>query len=129
MGTAPLYVVAPRPEKEPARFAFFVPLLDVAVNIPVHLRTRERLRAADDRRRNTQSVPLASALFRVWGLPASSDHDFERFLPGSPGAPAGCPEQGNAQCASKNGQIPRPSGIQVKPLIENPSICTGKRCV
>ncbi len=129
MGTAPLYVVSPRPEKEPARFAFFVPLINVAVNIPVHLRTANDYALRMTVEGIPQSVPLASALFRVWGLPASSDHDLERFLPGSPGAPAGCPEQGNAKCASKNGQIPRPSGIQVKPLIENPSICTGEALV
>jgi hypothetical protein len=129
LGTAPLYVVSPRPEKEPARFAFYVPLLNVAVNIPVHLRTADDYGLRMTVEGIPQSVPLTSALFRVWGLPAASDHDFERFLPGSPGSPAGCPEQANAKCASKNGQIPRPSGIQVKPLIENPSICTGNALV
>jgi hypothetical protein len=129
LGTAPVYVVSPRPDKEPARFAFFVPILNVAVNIPIHIRT-----AGDYGLRMTvegvpQSVPLASTLFRIWGLPAASDHDYERFLPGSPGAPAGCPGQANALCASKNKAIPRPSGLIVKPLIDNPSICTGKPLV
>jgi hypothetical protein len=126
LGTAPVYVVSPRPDKEPARFAFFVPILNVAVNIPIHIRT-----SGDYGLRMTvegvpQSVPLASALFRIWGLPAATDHDYERFLPGSPGAPAGCPGQANALCASKNKAIPRPSGLIVKPLIDNPSICTGE---
>jgi hypothetical protein len=129
LGTAPLYVVSPRPDKEPARFAFYVPIINVAINIPVHIRT-----ASDYGLRMTvdgipQSVPLASSLIRVWGLPAASDHDLERFLPGSPGSPAGCPNQGNGKCASQNGNIPRPSGIQVKPLIDNPSICTGEALV
>jgi hypothetical protein len=129
LGTAPVYVVSPRPDKEPARFAFYVPLLNVAINIPVHIRT-----AGDYGLRMTvegipQSVPLASTLFRIWGLPAATDHDLERFLPGSPGSPAGCPNQGNAKCASKNGAIPRPSGLQIKPLIDNPSICVNEALI
>jgi hypothetical protein len=129
LGTAPVYVVSPRPDKEPARFAFFVPILNFAVDIPIHIRT-----AGDYGLRMTvegipQSVPLASSLLKIWGLPAASDHDLERFVPGSPGAPAGCPGQGNALCASKNGAIPRPSGLLVKPLIDNPSICTGDALV
>src|SRR5262249_25815843 len=93
LGTAPVYVVSPRPDKEPARFAFFVPILNFAVDIPIHIRT-----AGDYGLRMTvegipQSVPLASALFRIWGLPASSEHDYERFRPGAPVSPAARPWQ------------------------------------
>lgn len=125
LGTAPVYVVSPRPDKEPARLAFYVPIIDVAINIPIHLRT-----ASDYGLRMTvegipQSVPLASALISIWGLPAAHAHDLERFMPGTPGHPAGCPGAANALCASQFGTIPHPAGIQVKPLIDNPSICTG----
>jgi hypothetical protein len=129
LGTAPIYVVSPRPDKEPARFAFYVPVLNVAINIPMHLRTADDYGVRMTVEGIPQSVPLASSLIRVWGLPADAAHDLERFKPGSPGQPAGCPGQGNALCASNNGQVPRPAGIQVKPLIDNPSICTGKALV
>lgn len=129
LGTAPIYVVSPRPDKEPARFAFYVPVLDVAINIPMHLRTADDYGVRMTVEGIPQSVPLAASLIRVWGLPADSAHDLERFKPGSPGQPAGCPGQGNALCASNNGQVPRPAGIQVKPLIDNPSICTGKALI
>ena len=39
----------------------------------------------------TQLMPLATADITVWGFPAGEENDNERFLPGSPGNPAGCP--------------------------------------
>ena len=73
----------------------------------------------------TQLIPLASAKMTVWGFPAETKNDIERFLPGSPGNPAGCPGSATALCASNNGQAPHDANLVEQPFIDNPSVCTG----
>ena len=128
LGTAPLYVVTPRADKEPARLAFYVPIINVAINIPIHIRTADDygLRLTVDG--IPQSVPLASAFIRVWGLPAAAAHDNDRFLPGSPGAPAGCPGQLSPQCASKNGTIPHTGRDPDQTVDRQPQLSARAHC-
>ena len=71
-------------------------------------------------------MPLAGAAISVWGFPAAIENDDERFLPGSPGNPAGCPGLASARCASNNGQTPHHANVVEAPLIDNPSVCTGE---
>ncbi len=129
LGTAPVYVVSPRGDKEPARLGFYVPILNIAINIPIHIRT-----AGDYGLRMTvagipQSVPVAAADLTIWGVPALTANDTYRFRKGSPGDPAGCPGESTPNCASENGAAPNPAGILPKPLINNPSICSGQQLV
>ena len=100
LGTAPIYVVSPRADKEPARLAFYVPMMNVAINIPIHLRT-----AADYGVRMTvdgipSRCPWPPRLIRVWGLPAqrrsTTTSGLYLDLPGSSG---GLPGAGN--CAMR----------------------------
>jgi hypothetical protein len=129
LGTAPVYVVTPRADKEPARFAFYVPVLNIAINIPMHLRTTTDYGVRMTVTGIPQAVPLRSAELTIWGLPAAATNDINRFLKGSPGKPAGCPGDPSAYCASSGGTVPHPAGIAVKPLIDNPSQCTGEPLV
>jgi hypothetical protein len=129
LGTAPVYVVSPRPDKEPARLAFYTPIVNIGINIPIHLRTADDygLRMTVDG--IPQSVPVASASLIVWGVPAALENDNYRFRKGSPGNPAGCPGEASALCASQGGNAPNPAGILPKPLVNNPSDCTGEPLV
>jgi hypothetical protein len=126
MGTAPLYDVAVQVAGETARFGFVVPTLNLPISIPVQVRTGSdyglRLKVSGI----TQLMPLAGADIDVWGFPAENANANERFLPGKPGLPAGCPGQSNALCASNNGQSPHISNTVELPLTDNPSTCTGE---
>jgi hypothetical protein len=125
LGTAPVYVVSPRTDLEPARFAFYAPVVNIGINIPMHLRTTEDYGVRMTVAGIPQSVPVSLAQFTVWGVPAEAKNDSYRFRRGSPGKPAGCPGEGSALCASNGGAAPNPAGILPKPLIDNPSLCTG----
>src|SRR5215213_3903785 len=126
LGTAPVYDLEVQGSGETARLAFVVPVLDLPIAMPVQVRT-----GSDYGLRMTvsgipQTVPLAGAEISVWGFPAATENDDERFLPGSPGNPAGCVEKASALCASGNGQAPHHSNTVELPFLDNPSICTGK---
>jgi hypothetical protein len=126
LGTAPVFNMASESPDETAHFAFITPVVGIPINIPIKVRT-----ATDYGLRMTvtgisQRIPLAATDLRVWGIPASEEHDFNRFLRGSVGSPAGCPGEATAGCASNNGTVAHPSGLLPAPLADNPTVCTGK---
>jgi hypothetical protein len=126
LGTAPVYDVDVQALGETARLAFVVPTLQIPISVPVQVRTASDYGLRMSISGITQQMPLAGAQMTVWGFPAGDEHSNERFLPGSPGQPAGCPGKANAQCASNNGQAPHSTQTIAEPFIDNPSDCTGK---
>jgi hypothetical protein len=120
LGTAPLYMMEVSSE-ETAEFAFIVPVLDIPINIPVAVRTADDYGLRFTVSNISQLTPLAEVKLTVWGFPAHSSHNSERFPKGSPGFPAGCPGLASTGCLA--GTV-APS-ITVQPLIDNPTICTG----
>jgi hypothetical protein len=126
LGTAPVYDVHTQSEDETARLAFVAPMVDIPISIPVTVRTAADYGLRFSVTGISQSIPLFSAHLTVWGFPALSSHDEERFRTGSPGSPAGCPEEETALCASYFGATPNAAGIATRPLIDNPSACTGE---
>jgi hypothetical protein len=120
LGTAPIYVLVPQ-EGEVARFAFIVPTLNIPIAIPLTVRTASdyglRFSVSDI----SQLTPLSSAKLIIWGFPASSIHDSQRFVKGAPGEPAGCPALADASCTpGLKANIPN------DPLTINPTTCTGE---
>jgi hypothetical protein len=126
LGTAPVYDLEVQVAGETARLAFIVPVLNLPIAIPVQVRSGSDYGLRMTVSGITQSMPLAGADINVWGFPASGDNDNERFLPGSPGKPAGCVNEATALCASNNGQAPHHANTVEEPFIDNPSICTGR---
>ncbi|HEY1355136.1 MAG TPA: hypothetical protein VGF09_02365 [Solirubrobacterales bacterium] len=126
-GVAPLYDMEPVGESETARFAFTVPTLNVPIAIPITVRTGSDYGLTLKVSGITQEIPLREADLRVWGFPAEEGHDALRFPIGSPGEPPGCPGllvpvSGSESCPDL--KTPTASGILVKPLIDNPTVCT-----
>jgi hypothetical protein len=123
-GTAPLYDMVPQ-AIETARFDFVVPVLGLPIAIPVEVRTGGdyglRFRVSEI----TQSIPLKSADLTFWGMPALSAHDAQRFPKGSPGTAPGCPEAADTSCI----EAPVAASLAPKPLIDNPTLCTGGNLV
>jgi hypothetical protein len=74
----------------------------------------------------SQVIPLAAANIQIWGFPARGEHNGERFLKGSPGNPAGCPGEASGACASNQGSNEHQSTLQLAPLTDNPTSCTGQ---
>jgi hypothetical protein len=126
LGTAPVYDIEVQSEGETARLAFIVPELNIPISIPINVRTGTDYGLRMTVAGITQIMPLASANITVWGFPAGDEHSNQRFNPGQPGAPAGCPGEPTADCASDNGQAPHPTHIFAQPFIDNPSVCTGE---
>jgi hypothetical protein len=135
MGTAPIYSLEAGPA-EAARFAFYVPIINVPVAMPVTVRSASDYGLRFTVSGITQEVPLTEANITLWGFPASSgtepgNHDEQRFAKGSPGKPAGCiakswevepkcPQQANEE----NGFfLPIASGLPNRPFTGNPSVC------
>ncbi len=123
LGTAPVFTVVPQ-NGDTARFAFIVPVLDIPIAIPVAVRTES---VSDYGLRFTvkdisQLTPLASAKLIFWGFPAEEEHNAERFPKGTPGKPAGCPEEEGTACIS----TPTVASIPLEPLTDNPTLCTGR---
>ena len=98
LGTAPVYNMKTIDQEETARLAFVVPTVNVPIGIPVSVRSGSdyglKLKATSI----SQSVALSSASFTIWGFPADPEHDANRFHPGEPGEPPGCPGVDNAEC-------------------------------
>ncbi len=98
-------------------------MVNVPISIPVTVRT-----GSDYGLRLTvsgipQIIPLAFAEITIWGFPAASEHDVDRFYPGTSGSPPGCPGLADTSCLS----VPHPDGGQVvRPFTDNPTICTGQ---
>jgi hypothetical protein len=120
LGTAPIFGLEPVGEQT-ALFAFIVPTLDIPIYVPVAVRTGGDYGLRFTVSNITQSTPLAGADLTFWGFPAAESHDDERFPKGAPGEPAGCAGSADAGCIGK----PTPASIPVRPLTDNPTICTG----
>jgi hypothetical protein len=123
-GSAPLYDLEPAGELDTARLAFTVPELNIPINIPVRVRTGSDYGLTLKVTGITQQIPLRDAQIEVWGFPAESDNDQLRFPSGSPGDPPGCPNQLVPSPACADLKAPVSAGILVKPLIDNPTLCT-----
>jgi hypothetical protein len=123
LGTAPIYNMETLSEEETARLAFVVPTVDIPVSMPIAVRSESDYGLRMSINSVSQSIALASAAMTIWGFPASSEHDGERFSPGTPSEPQGCPGSTTTGCNS----APFPqAGVLVKPYIDTPSVCTGK---
>jgi hypothetical protein len=120
LGTAPIFNLDPGLDST-ALFAFIAPTVNIPIQIPVAVRTGTDYGLRFTVSELTQTTPLAGADLTFWGFPASDSHNSERFPKGSPGEPAGCPEMAGTGCtAGVAASIPN------APLINNPTICTGK---
>lgn len=121
LGTAPVFATVPE-SGEAARFAFVAPILHFSVAIPVAVRTTAdyglRFTVSDI----SETAPLAGAHLTLWGVPAATGHNGERFPKGSPGAPTGCPHVEGAGCIA----TPTEASIPPEPLIDNPTVCSGE---
>jgi hypothetical protein len=124
MGTAPIYNRAPVGDQT-ALFSFVVPIIEVPVSIPVEVRTGGDFGLRFTVSELTQLAPLAGADIVFWGFPADPVHDADRFPRGAPDEPAGCPGVADTSCISH----PVAAALLVRPLINNPSICTGEPLV
>jgi hypothetical protein len=120
LGTAPLYDVTPQADQT-ALLQFIVPTLGIPISIPITVRTGSDYGLRFTVSSITQLTPLASAHLTVWGFPAGSSHQFDRFRAGSPGAPAGCPGLANASC----NPTPTMASIPNHPFTDNPTTCSG----
>ncbi len=122
LGTAPIYNMQVLGD-EAARLAFVVPVLGVPVIMPVNVRSDSDYGLRLSINAISQSVALSSALMTIWGFPGDKEHDAERFRPGHPASPPGCPGSLTVSCT----EAPFPhAGETVHPFIDNPSVCTGQ---
>jgi hypothetical protein len=126
LGTAPVFDMESRSADETARLAFIAPVANIPINIPIKVRTESDYGLTMTVTGISQVIPLASADIRIWGFPARGEHDGERFLKGSPGNPAGCPGEASGACASSQGSNSHQSTLQLAPLTDNPTRCTGE---
>ena len=97
LGTAPIFILEPVGE-ETGLLAFIVPTLNVPIDIPVTVRSDSDYGLTFTVSNITQLTPLAGVNLTIWGFPALSTHDSERFSEGAPGAPSNCPGLANAGC-------------------------------
>ena len=124
MGTAPIFSRAPTGDQT-ALFSFVVPIIGVPVSIPVSVRTGGDFGLRFTVSELTQLAPLAGADITFWGFPADPVHDTDRFPRGAPDEPAGCPGVADTSCLG----APVAAALLVRPLINNPSICSGEPLV
>jgi len=119
LGTAPIFNVVAGTD-EAARFAFYVPVLNIPVAVPVTVRSASDYGLRFTVSGITQTTPLSAADLTFWGFPAAAEHDEQRFPKGSPGNPAGCPELADASC---NAATPTRASVPLAPFTGNPSVC------
>ena len=122
LGAAPIYNMETISEDEAARLAFVVPTIDVPVVVPINVRSDGDFGLQLSINSISQTLALTSATMSLWAFPAASEHNSERFFPGEPGEPPGCPGETSASCLSAPYAQ---AGILVKPFIDNPSVCSG----
>jgi len=123
LGTVPIYNIEPQPDTT-AMFAFKAPILEIPITIPVSVRTGSDYGLRFTVTEISQIAPLGNIKMVLWGFPALDEHDFFRFPKGTPGNPPGCPGEATAECA-----FPQASSDPVRPLISNPTVCTGQPLV
>jgi hypothetical protein len=87
LGTAPLYNMVRVSEDEPARLEFVAPDVNIPVAVPVTVRSGSDYGLRITVSGIPQSIPVSHVDLSVWGVPAKSVHDHERFPKGSPGSP------------------------------------------
>ena len=119
LGTAPIFDVVAGAD-EAARFAFYAPVLNIPIAIPVTVRSATDYGLRFTVSGITQATPLSEAALTFWGFPAAVEHNEQRFPKGFPGHPAGCPELADASC---NAATPTPASVPLAPFTGNPSVC------
>jgi hypothetical protein len=124
LGTGPVYSVVPG-EQHTALFALNVPILHIPILIPVEVRDGSDYGLRFTVSEISQTTPLAQVDLTLWGFPALSAHNNERFKKGSPGNPPGCEFVGDTSCIS----TPVQSTLPPSPLTSNPTVCTGQALV
>jgi hypothetical protein len=124
LGTVPIFNMEV-PKSKVAQFAFTVPTLNFPIIIPVTVRTSEDFGLRFTVSNISQKTPLAGAHLTFWGFPLEATHDAERFPKGTPGNPPECAGLASTACIEN----PTPSPIEVHPLIDNPTTCTGQPLV
>ncbi len=118
LGTAPVYDLE-APSGQPGALGFTFPAIDSAGRGSLDLRgasdygTRLRLTNLP------QVAPIATVDLTLWGTPAGSSHNAERFPKGSPGHPPGCPGGEDASCV----ESPASSSLPLLPFVLNPTTC------
>jgi hypothetical protein len=123
LGTAPVYNVKTIDEEETARLAFVAPTVNIPIGIPISVRSGSDYGLVMKATSISQTVALSAAKFTIWGFPADGEHDVNRFHPGAPGEPPGCPGVTSTECIVS----PYPqAGRLPAPFIDNPSVCTGE---
>jgi hypothetical protein len=122
LGTAPVYNVKTIDEEETARLAFVAPTVNIPIGIPVSVRSGSDYGLRMEANSISQTVALSATNFTIWGSPSDPEHDVDRFHPGEPGEPPGCPGLGSTGCIP--GPYPQ-AGKLPEPFIDNPSVCTG----
>ena len=123
LGTAPVYNMETLSEDETARLAFVAPTVKVPVTMTVAVRSESDYGMRLNINTISQLVALSGSTLTVWGFPADGSHNADRFSPGTPGSPQGCPGQLDAKC----NEPPYPqAGLQSHPYLDSPSVCTGK---
>ena len=110
--TVPVYNMAP-PAGQPAQFAFVV--ISAVAHIDIGVRTGGDYGVVATVNSINAAVPVYGAKVHLWGLPADPSHDALRFLPSSALHPL---------AGDVNGQ-PIASGLPRKPLLRNPTSCSG----
>jgi hypothetical protein len=120
LGTAPIYDMQTQ-SGETARFQFVAPGVNIPIAIPISVRTASDYGLRFSVSEITEQIPLQKAKLTIWGTPAQSTHDSQRFKKGSPGNPAGCPGLETTSCPSASAQV----SIGVHPLVNYPTTCTG----
>jgi hypothetical protein len=124
-GVAPVYDMEPAGETETARFAFTVPGVNIPITIPIKVRTASDYGLTVVVSGITQQIPLREANLVVWGFPASVENDEMRFPIGKPGEPSSCPGEMAPNPSHCEALKKTPTaGVLVKPLIDNPTVCT-----
>jgi hypothetical protein len=122
LGTAPIYNMETVSENEAARLAFVAPTVEAPIVVPIGVRSDSDYGLRLTFSTITQTIALSQANMTIWGFPAAPGHDPDRFRPGTPGEPPGCPGESSTGCNAS--PFPQ-AGIVVRPFTDNPSLCTG----
>jgi hypothetical protein len=103
------------PPDEPAQFAFFV--IASVVHIDVNVRTGGDYGVNATVTNANGTAPIYGVTLHLWGVPADSSHDGERWAPG-----AGCPGS-DGDCGQPDNLPLSPSQEPRVPFIRNPTSC------
>ena len=109
LGTVPIYAVEPGPD-DAARFAFYAPILEIPISIPVSVRSGTDYGLRFTVSGITQLVPLKKVDMTFWGFPSSPAHNMERFAKGSAGKPGRLRRARRHQLHHRTDRLHRPAG-------------------